>query len=132
MSKFRAVQEADQEWNQIRPNVEKLVFHEGGENEPELFEVRVGPTFETPQHAHTEDEIIFILDGSMRIGAKEYDAHSAILVPGDQLYRFKAGEQGCRFLNFRPSRAGTIFKEEFLARRAERRSGSGPSPSEPD
>jgi quercetin dioxygenase-like cupin family protein len=119
MAKLKIVTESETTWDERVPGVEQRIYHQGGDAQPELFEVWVHGEFESPQHAHTEDEIIYILEGSMRLGAKVCEPGTALHIPGNALYRFQTGPDGCRFLNFRPVQAGTIFKDEFLARRSE-------------
>jgi hypothetical protein len=119
MTKLKIVAESDTTWDERLPGVQQRVYHQAGDSTPELFEVWVHGEFETPQHAHTEDEIIYILEGNMRLGAKVCEPGTALHIPKDSLYRFQTGPEGCRFLNFRPAQAGTVYKEEFLARRSE-------------
>ena len=52
-------------------------------------------------HSHSEDEIIFIVSGEIRLGRKLFPTGTAIAIPGDTLYSFTAGPQGMAFVNFR-------------------------------
>jgi hypothetical protein len=52
-------------------------------------------------HSHSEDEIIFIVSGEIRLGRKLFPAGTAIAIPGDTLYSFTAGPDGMAFVNFR-------------------------------
>jgi len=52
-------------------------------------------------HSHSEDEIIFIVSGAIRLGRKLFPAGTAIAIPGDTLYSFTAGPDGMAFVNFR-------------------------------
>jgi quercetin dioxygenase-like cupin family protein len=91
----------------------------GGPSELELFEIRLNPNHENESHAHVEDEILYVLEGSLIFGRRELRAGSAVLIPGSTLYSFKTGENGARFLNFRPRKAErvVIWKDELLAER---------------
>lgn len=52
-------------------------------------------------HSHSEDEIIFIVSGQIRLGRKLFPEGTAIAIPGGTLYSFTAGPQGMAFVNFR-------------------------------
>jgi hypothetical protein len=52
-------------------------------------------------HSHSEDEIIFITSGQIRLGRKLFPEGTAIAIPGDTLYSFTAGPDGMAFVNFR-------------------------------
>lgn len=59
------------------------------------------PDSHTPLHSHSEDEVIFILDGAMRLGAKLYGPGSAVAIHANTKYKFDAGPEGLSFVNFR-------------------------------
>lgn len=52
-------------------------------------------------HSHSEDEIIFVVSGDIRLGRKLYPEGTAIAIAADTLYSFTAGPNGMRFINFR-------------------------------
>jgi hypothetical protein len=52
-------------------------------------------------HSHSEDEIIFIVSGQIRLGRKLFPEGTAIAIPADTLYSFTAGPDGMAFVNFR-------------------------------
>ncbi|HMG40820.1 MAG TPA: cupin domain-containing protein [Acidimicrobiales bacterium] len=93
----------------------------GAADELELFEVTREPGAVSAPHAHVEDEIMYILEGSVHFGNREVGVGSAVFVPAWTLYGFRVGDQGVRFLNFRPrsSERKIVFKEEFLAERTQ-------------
>jgi quercetin dioxygenase-like cupin family protein len=68
----------------------------------QLFEVRCSPNLAIDSHSHAEDEIIYVLEGEISLGRQVCPAGSSVFIAGNTLYGFKAGPQGCRFLNFRP------------------------------
>jgi quercetin dioxygenase-like cupin family protein len=83
----------------------KMRFYEmGTENSPQLFESQLPPHTVAPPHSHTEDEIIYILDGEMVMGTKTYKKGTSVFVAANAMYGFKAGPSGLKFLNFRPRR----------------------------
>jgi quercetin dioxygenase-like cupin family protein len=80
-----------------------LVFHERGDDEhPQLFELRFEPGSEVSVHAHQQDEIFYVVAGSMKLGNREIGPGSSVFVGGNTLYSFGAGSDGLQVLNFRP------------------------------
>jgi len=77
-----------------------------------LHESRFSPEFLTPEnetrspHCHTEDEIIFIIQGEARLGNRTIGPGTALAVHALTMYTFNPGPQGLTFLNFRPARPG--------------------------
>jgi hypothetical protein len=62
----------------------------------------VGPVpQEGSLHAHSADEIIYILDGEMLMGQRRLPAGTAMAIDGDTRYRVGVGPSGLSFLNFR-------------------------------
>jgi len=70
---------------------------------------------QTP-HSHSQDEIIYLLDGEITMGSYRFDAGDALAIEADRRYGFRS-EDGYRFLNFRPAlswmteRDGTVRPE---------------------
>ncbi|HUP73488.1 MAG TPA: cupin domain-containing protein [Acidimicrobiales bacterium] len=94
------------------------IHHPGSDTDLQMFEVRVPPGFVVESHAHDEDEIIFVLEGEMVLGARVLGAGSSAMIPGKTLYGFSAGADGLRFLNFRARRDVTFHtKEQFMTQR---------------
>ena len=59
-------------------------------------------------HSHTEDEIIFVIGGEIRLGSKLYGTGTALAIAADTLYGFTAGPLGLSFVNFRAAMPGDI------------------------
>ena len=59
-------------------------------------------------HAHPADEIIFVTQGSIRLGEKLYPAGTAIAIAAHTLYGFAPGPNGMNFITFRPSGTNAI------------------------
>lgn len=55
-------------------------------------------------HSHSEDEIIFITAGTMRLGAKLVGPGTALAIAADTFYAFTPGPEGLSFINFRAGR----------------------------
>jgi quercetin dioxygenase-like cupin family protein len=86
-----------------------------------LFEIHLEPGIEVASHAHSEDEIIVVTSGEIHVGRRVLGAGSSVYVEKETLYGFRAGPEGCTFLNFRGgARADYLPKHEVMARRAAR------------
>ena len=59
-------------------------------------------------HCHSEDEIIFITAGGMRLGNRPAGPGTALCIAADTLYSFLPGPSGLSFINFRAGRPGDI------------------------
>lgn len=59
-------------------------------------------------HSHTEDEVIFVTDGQIRLGMKLYGPGTAIAIASGTLYSFTPGPDGVSFVNFRAGMPGDI------------------------
>ena len=59
-------------------------------------------------HSHSEDEIIFVTDGEMRLGNRLYGPGMALAIAADTLYSFTPGPEGLSFVNFRAGTPGDI------------------------
>jgi hypothetical protein len=100
----------------------QFVHHQGSDTTPELFEVRIPAGCRIPSHAHHSDEIIVVVEGSLRFGRHSYGPGSSVLVPEMTLYSFEAGPEGATFMNFRPRRSpGAMLKDEYMAKRGEQK-----------
>jgi hypothetical protein len=66
-----------------------------------LFKVENSRSDRAPTHHHTEDEIIFLIEGGLKMGAFEYPKFSALCIPGMARYSFTGMPGGHVFLNFR-------------------------------
>ena len=69
---------------------------------PGMIEEGAGEVAERGIHAHSEDEVIFITAGSMRLGARMAGAGTALAIAADTFYSFTPGPDGLSFINFRP------------------------------
>lgn len=76
-----------------------------------LHENHFGPSEPLPPeaaargvHSHSEDEVIFITRGAIRLGQKLFPAGTAVAIAADTMYSIGPGPEGMSFVNFR---AGT-------------------------
>ena len=56
---------------------------------------------ETTVHSHSEDEVIFVHTGSIRLGNRIYGAGTALAIAANTKYGFFSGPDGLGFVNFR-------------------------------
>jgi hypothetical protein len=63
-------------------------------------------------HSHSEDEVIFITSGAIRLGARLFPAGTAVAIAADTLYHIAPGPEGMSFINFR---AGTPSDIRFAS-----------------
>jgi hypothetical protein len=66
-----------------------------------FFLVSAAGAHRGPPHSHTQDEIIFLIDGSLRMGARQYGPGTALSIRGGTRYALEGPPGGHRFLNFR-------------------------------
>ena len=72
-----------------------------------LHENKLAPREEDPAgaeagvHSHSEDEVIFVIEGQMQLGKRLYGPGTALAIPADTLYSFGIGPEGLAFVNFR-------------------------------
>ncbi|MDG2004271.1 MAG: hypothetical protein P8J20_13155 [Novosphingobium sp.] len=59
-------------------------------------------------HSHSEDEIIFVIDGEMRLGNRPAGPGTAIAIAAETLYSFSPGPDGLAFINFRAAQPSEI------------------------
>jgi Mannose-6-phosphate isomerase len=78
------------------------VHAEGSDDRLQLFEVKLPPNMKQSVHAHHHDEIIYVVDGEMRVGNRTLKPGSSIFIAGETFYSFETGPEGLQFLNFRP------------------------------
>jgi quercetin dioxygenase-like cupin family protein len=89
-------------------------LHQGGPGKLQLFEIQLEPGLEVTTHAHADDEIVFVVDGELHFGRRVCGAGSSFFIPGGTLYGFRAGPEGCRYLNFRAQADSTFFSKEDI------------------
>jgi hypothetical protein len=58
---------------------------------------------ETAPHSHSEDEIIFVTAGAIRLGNRIYGPGTALAIAANVKYGFHSGPDGLQFINFRGS-----------------------------
>ncbi len=56
---------------------------------------------ETVLHSHSEDEVIFVRDGAIKLGNQLYGPGTALAIGANVKYEFWTGPEGLSFINFR-------------------------------
>lgn len=59
-------------------------------------------------HSHSEDEVVFVVDGQLRLGNRLFGPGTAVSIAARTLYNFYSGPEGVRYINFRPARPGDM------------------------
>jgi quercetin dioxygenase-like cupin family protein len=57
--------------------------------------------FDSQVHSHSQDELIYVLHGEIQLGSLRLLPGSSVFIAANQLYSFRAGEQGFGFINYR-------------------------------
>jgi quercetin dioxygenase-like cupin family protein len=70
----------------------------GAPGTPNLQRTRYEPGHFEPPHSHPEDEIIYLLSGSIAFGDQTLGFGDAIFVPKDTRYSLRAGDDGAEFV----------------------------------
>jgi quercetin dioxygenase-like cupin family protein len=117
--------EDDVPWTQNREPVgtddlrrASRMLHAGNRTEPQLFEVTCPPGDVVDPHAHKACEIVYVVEGQLRLGAQILDVGSSAFISANTLYGFQAGSTGVRFLNFRPcADLSYVSKSRFMESR---------------
>jgi quercetin dioxygenase-like cupin family protein len=87
-------------------------LHQGLPGKLQLFEIALEPGLEISSHAHADDEIVVVVEGELHFGRRVCGPGSSFFIPGNTLYGFRAGAQGCRYLNFRAQADSTYLTKE--------------------
>jgi quercetin dioxygenase-like cupin family protein len=90
------------------------MHHVGSATELQLFEVQIEADDRFQPHAHEHDEIIFVLEGELRLGNRVVAPGSSVYIPARTLYTLSAGPEGVRFLNFRAAQDLSYLRAEDL------------------
>lgn len=81
-------------------------INEGTDGTPEVFLVKQEAGLELPPHSHSQDEVIYVLEGLISVVDKQCPPGTVIFVKKDVVYGpLKAGPEGVKYLNIRPTRA---------------------------
>ncbi len=117
------------EMGSMRDHIDKtelegqLCFHEAGSaTAMQLMEMRLNPDTLIAPHSHEDDEIFFIVEGSLHWGDKALPAGGSLYIPAGTNYSFRTGSQPARLLNFR-ARADHSFRPAWEAEGAGDRAG---------
>lgn len=59
-------------------------------------------------HSHTEDEVVFVVGGQLRLGNRLFGPGTAVSIAARTLYNFFSGPEGVTYVNFRPAQPGDL------------------------
>jgi quercetin dioxygenase-like cupin family protein len=57
--------------------------------------------WETSVHSHSQDELVYLLEGEIRLGSFSLEPGSTVFIAADQPYQLRSGEDGFAFINYR-------------------------------
>lgn len=87
-----------------------LGFHETGDADVmQLMEMRLNPSTLIAPHSHGDDEIFYVVEGTLHWGEKTVAAGGSLYIPAGTVYSFRTGHAPARLLNFR-ARADHSFR----------------------
>jgi uncharacterized cupin superfamily protein len=66
-----------------------------------LFSTARDDLYRSASHSHSEDEILYVLDGEIRVGTALLEPDMGAAISGNEIYGFRSGDRGFRFLNYR-------------------------------
>jgi len=79
-----------------------LAFHgAGSDTDMQLMEMRLDAHTLVAPHAHDEDEIFFVVEGSLHWLDKALSSGGSLYIPAGTTYSFRTGDAPARLLNFR-------------------------------
>jgi mannose-6-phosphate isomerase-like protein (cupin superfamily) len=79
-----------------------LSFHEVGDAATmQLLEMRLDPHTLIAPHSHDDDEIYFVVTGSLNWESKSLAAGGSLYIPAGTTYSFRTGAEPARLLIFR-------------------------------
>ena len=87
-------------------------LHHGLPGKLQLFEIVLEPDLEISTHAHADDEIVVVVEGELHFGRRVCGPGASFFIPGNTLYGFRSGPEGCRYLNFRAQADSTYFTKD--------------------
>lgn len=89
-----------------------IAFHERGDAQAmQLLEMRLNPSTLIAPHAHDDDEIYYVAEGSLAWEDKVLEAGGSMHIAADTVYSFRTGDVPTRVLIFR-ARADDSFRPE--------------------
>jgi len=114
MGKVIIKRERDAGWAPIEgmPEVSRRFVFDGDDGVPEVFLVRRDKSFVGPVHSHSQDEVIYVLEGDVTVGEEHCPTGTVLFVEKDTMYGpLRSGPNGVTFLNIRQRKAGTKTAE---------------------
>jgi quercetin dioxygenase-like cupin family protein len=109
MGKIMIIRDADADWNDVSPEWKAKAEPDNpglkfkrllptAEGMPNMQRTIYEPHHLEAPHAHPEDEILYLLGGTILAGTQSLTAGDALYVARDTTYTLKAGAEGAEFL----------------------------------
>lgn len=95
----------------------------GSECPLSLSEVTVESDVAVRPHAHVSAEILYVVEGELRLGSQVCPPGTAVFIDAETLYGFRSGQSGVRFLTFRSGAADYLSREALRERRMAHEAG---------
>ena len=71
-----------------------------------------GERYESALHSHSQDELIYVLEGELKLGSLRIGPGDALMVAAFVRYKFESGDGGYRFLNYSSDSSAYIPADE--------------------
>lgn len=110
MGKITIIRDEESAWEEAAPDWQakysegdtglrfKRLLPGGNPTMPNMQRSRYNPDHHEPPHSHPEDEILYILGGTILMGQRTLKQGDALHIPRDTVYTLKAGQMGAEFL----------------------------------
>jgi len=103
MSRIRFHDGENTPWVDVPEHRSGIRMHEMGDPQSlQMYEVKMAPGAIAENHAHEQDEIIYVLGGEMHMGRRVLRAGDSVFIAGGSVYGFAVGPDGLHLINFRP------------------------------
>jgi len=119
MSRIRFHDTENTPWMEVPEHSSDIRMHEMGDAQSlQMYEVKMAPDAVTENHAHEQDEIIYVVSGELRMGRRVLRAGDSVFIAGGSVYGFTAGPEGLHLINFRPRNdTSYMTSEDVLAQK---------------
>lgn len=117
-TKIRDALKPEDHRNFAEKDLESSFFsiEKGGEDALEVTEIHYVPGAVIDPHSHSEDELIYVLEGSLCVNNRALGKGSSLFIAKETVYAFHAGDNGLKMLTFRPRADDRAKAAEVTAR----------------
>lgn len=112
MSRIRFHDQENTPWLDVPEHHSGIRMHEMGDVQSlQMYEVKMAAGAVTENHAHEQDEIIYVVSGEMQMGKRVLRAGDSVFIAGGSVYGFTVGAEGLHLINFRPRNDTSYLSE---------------------